>query len=285
MILDIHTHLFPEEVCRNRSFFCRRDEGFRLIYENPKARLVGWQELLKVMDRDHVDQSVICGFPWKDPGLCREGNNYLLDCARKYPNRMISFTSLPSGSRRSAEKELDRCLGRGSRGIGEFALYHRQISGGDVRNLSHLLKPLAGQGIPFLLHATEPVGHDYPGKDLDSLWFIYRLLMALPNVVFILAHWGGGFFFYELMPEIARATRNTFYDTAASPFLYDSRIYAFAVKIIGPGRILFGSDYPLIPPSRYFADIESIQISAHIKARIKGLNGQQLLWRKNQCWP
>ena len=68
MILDIHTHLFPEEVCRNRSFFCRRDEGFRLIYENPKARLVGWQELLKVMDRDHVDQSVICGFPWKDPG-------------------------------------------------------------------------------------------------------------------------------------------------------------------------------------------------------------------------
>ena len=67
MIIDAHTHLFPEAVQKNRSFFCRRDDGFRIIYENERARLASLEDLLRTMDRDGVEQSVICGFPWKDP--------------------------------------------------------------------------------------------------------------------------------------------------------------------------------------------------------------------------
>jgi len=65
MIIDAHTHLFSEEVQKNRSSFCRRDEGFRVLYENEKARLASVEELLRTMDRDGVQQSVICGFPGK----------------------------------------------------------------------------------------------------------------------------------------------------------------------------------------------------------------------------
>ncbi|OGP99137.1 MAG: hypothetical protein A2Z51_08010 [Deltaproteobacteria bacterium RBG_19FT_COMBO_52_11] len=278
MIIDTHTHLFPDEVRENRQDFCRRDEGFRLIYENNKARLAGCEDLLRAMDQNGVQQSVICGFPWEDPGLCQAGNDYLFHCSRQHPGRMIPFISLPWHSFRLGHKELERCLSLSMQGVGELAFYRRGISPQDSRRLSSLLAPLSGRGIPLLLHANEPVGHDYPGKSPEGLRPLYPLLLSLPDLTIILAHWGGGFFFYELMPEVARAARNVFYDTAASPFLYHPQIYDIAARIIGPKRILFGSDYPLISPARYFEELKRSRLPAHVQARIKGLNAKQLFF-------
>ncbi len=280
MIIDAHTHLFPDEVRQKRQSFCLRDEGFRVIYEDERARLASLEDLLGAMDRNGVDRSVICGFPWKDPGLCREGNDYLLECSRRQTNRMIPFASLPPCSTRVVERELERCLSRGMRGIGEMALYHREMTLKDIRCLSSILRPLSGRRIPFLLHANEPVGHDYPGKSLKGLRPIYQFILALSELTIILAHWGGGFFFYELMPEVARAAQKVFYDTAASPFLYRPQIYGLAVKIVGPERILFGSDYPLISPGRYFEELKHSGLPGHVRAKIKGLNAQRLFSRK-----
>ncbi len=282
MIIDAHTHLFPEDVRKKRSFFCRRDEGFRIIYENERARLASLEDLLRTMDRDGVERSVICGFSWKDPALCREGNDFLLHCWRQYPARLIPFACLPLHLPRIAERELGRCLTLGMHGVGELAFYQREISHRDIRRLSAILHPLSGRGIPLLLHATEPVGHDYPGKSLKDLRPIYHLLLALPEINIILAHWGGGFFFYELMPEVARAAQMVYYDTAASPFLYRPLIYRIALKIVGPERILFGSDYPLIPPARYFDELKQIQLSGPVQVRIKGRNAQRLLLGKTK---
>lgn len=281
MIIDAHTHLFPDEVRRNRGFFCRQDEQFRIIYQDERSRMASPQQLLQSMDRDGVGQSIICGFPWKNPTLCREGNDYLLYCAQEYPERLIPFACLPLNSLRFADRELDRCLSQGFRGIGEMAFYDGGMNPRQMKRLSSVLKTLAGRSIPLLLHTNEPVGHPYPGKSLKDLGLIYQLLLDLPDVTIILAHWGGGFFFYELMPEVARAARNVFYDTAASPFLYDPRIYSIAVKIVGPKRILFGSDYPLIAPARYFAELDRVRLPGHVRAKIKGGNAQFLLLQGN----
>ncbi len=277
MILDAHTHLFPEEVRRNRQDFCRRDERFRLLYENEKARMAGAGELISSMDRHGVDRSVICGFPWKDPALCRASNDYLLACAREYPERLIPFASLPPRSARSAAAELDRSLSAGFRGIGELAFYGGDMSPRDLKYLSSVLQPLRKISAPLLLHTSEPVGHPYPGKSLRDLQSVVGLLSALPEARIILAHWGGGLFFYELMPEIAAAARNVFYDTAASPFLYHPRIYSLAVEMIGSRRILFGSDFPLLSPARYFSEMEGIRLPARVRANIKGKNAYTLL--------
>ena len=45
MLLDGHTHIFPEEVCRRRILF-RRGAAFRLLYDSPKSKLVGPEDLL-----------------------------------------------------------------------------------------------------------------------------------------------------------------------------------------------------------------------------------------------
>jgi len=283
MILDAHTHLFPEEVLKDRSAFCSRDESFRRLYGNEKARLASLDELLTSMDREGVGRSVVCGFPWSDPGLCREGNDYLLHCAQKNPQQIVPFAAVSLGSLRRAEKELERCLSRGAKGVGELAFYRGGITARDVLRLSSWARTLAGTGIPLLLHVNEPVGHDYPGKSLKTLQPIYHLLQLVPEVTVILAHWGGGFFFYELMPEVARVSRNVHYDTAASPFLYRPQVYSTAVRIIGPDRILWGSDFPLLPPSRYFRELAGAGLSSRVRAKIQGGNAQRLLGRQRKA--
>jgi len=165
-------------------------------------------------------------------------------------------------------------------GIGEMAFYSRGLSATDVQRLSSIVTPLSGTEIPFLLHTNEPLGHDYPGKSLKSLQPVYQLLGLIPEVNVILAHWGGGFFFYELMPEVARAARRVFYDTAASPFLYRPDIYSLAVKIVGPDRVLFGSDFPLLPPARYFRELEGTPLPEKVQRKIKGLSARRFLFRK-----
>jgi hypothetical protein len=277
MIIDAHTHLFPEEVRRKRSAYCSRDEAFSLLYKDEKARLAGLEDLLEVMDREGVDRSVICGFPWSDPGLCREGNDYLLSCFQKCPSRVLPFVCFPLRAARQAEKEMQRCLSLGAKGFGELAFYGGRITPQDIDRLSSLLEPLGGTQIPLLLHVNEPVGHEYRGKSMKSLQPLYQLLLRIPGVEVILAHWGGGFFFYELMPEVAGAAQRVYYDTAASPFLYRPQVYSLAVQIIGPGRILWGSDFPLISPARYFRELDETGLSSPIRDQILGGNARQLL--------
>ena len=277
MIIDAHTHLFPQEVRKKRKIYCSRDEAFRLLYGDEKARLAGLEDLLEVMDREGVDKSVICGFPWSDPGLCRAGNDYLLSCYRESPSRILPFVCFPIRAARQAEKELERCLSLGAKGIGELAFYDGSITARDVERLSSLLKSHGRPGIPLLLHVNEPVGHEYPGKSMKSLQPLYQLLLRIPEMEVILAHWGGGFFFYELMPEVARAARRLYYDTAASPFLYRPQVYSLAVQIVGPGRILWGSDFPLIFPARYFRELAETGLSSRVRSQILGENARQLL--------
>jgi len=281
MIIDSHTHLFPPEVVAKRKSFFRREPSFRLLYENEKARLARVEDLLASMDRDGVDQSVICGFPWQDPALSREGNDYLWECARRHPDRLLPFACFSLRSARTAEKEIEHALARGFAGIGELALYQQNFSSNIFQFLTSLLKPLSAKQIPVLLHANEPVGHEYPGKTRNGLRHLYSLLEALPQVTFIFAHWGGGLFFYELMPEVARAAAGAYYDTAASPFLYHPAVYGVALRVVGPQRILFGSDYPLLSPRRYFREFEEAGLPPRVQARIKGENARNLFGRKS----
>ena len=78
------------------------------------------------------------------------------------------------------------------------------------------------------------------------------------------------------MKSVRRTVGNLYYDTAASPFLYAASIYRIAVEILGPERILFGSDYPLIRPSRYFDEMNNSGLDKETIAKIMGENALAL---------
>jgi hypothetical protein len=168
--------------------------------------------------------------------------------------------------------ELDRGIKNGAKGVGEIAFYHREMTAQDIESMGPIFKEMEKQRIPILLHTNEHLGHSYPGKGGTPLEVFYQFALAFPSLPILLAHWGGGLPFYELMPEVSKAMPNVYYDTAASPFLYSKKIYGVVKEIVGAEKIIFGSDFPLVRPKRYFQELEESGLSIEDREKILGLN-------------
>ncbi|MCK5420004.1 MAG: amidohydrolase, partial [Desulfobacterales bacterium] len=69
MIIDAHTHIFPDEIRKNREKYFSDEPAFKKLYQSPKSRLIGAQEMLAAMDDSQVDKAVVFGFPWKNSEL------------------------------------------------------------------------------------------------------------------------------------------------------------------------------------------------------------------------
>lgn len=128
-----------------------------------------------------------------------------------------------------------------------------------------------------LIHSSEPIGHEYPGKGSITPHIIYPFITNFPNLPIVCAHWGGGLPFYASMPEVKQAMNNVFFDTAASPLLYSPQIYHQVAQLIGAKRILFGSDYPLLAQNRLIKEIEALDLSKETENLILSGNARRLL--------
>ena len=60
MIIDSHTHIFPEKIKQDRSPYFDNEPEFKLLYDSPKAGISNIDNLLESMDKYHVDISIIC---------------------------------------------------------------------------------------------------------------------------------------------------------------------------------------------------------------------------------
>ncbi len=276
MILDAHVHLFPEEFQRQRGRLCELDRAFASVYSDPKARMASSKEILRALDEVEATAALVFGFPWADRGLCKEHNDFVGEACEASRGRLIGLCCVSPSLGEWAVSEAERCLEKGLRGIGEVASYEGRGGGYDSPFFRGVAELLVKKDLPLLLHVTESVGHAYAGKDRTDLWGLYTWIQRNPDLHIVLAHWGGGLFFYELMPEVREACRRVYYDTAASPFLYDPRIYDIALRIAGRDRILLGSDFPLIHPRRYLKEIDSLGLAAEETCGLLGLNAARL---------
>lgn len=277
MIIDIHTHIFPPEIRQERSACFQDEEAFYRLYSDPRACMIGARDLIAAMDEEGVDRSVVFGFPWRSADRFRRQNDYIMEAVAAHPDRLTGLACFDA-DHPAAPEETRRCLSGGLAGVGELAFYESGITADKLEHLAPVMDICREKNALVLIHTNEPVGHDYPGKSPNTLSQIYALVRRFPQNRIILAHWGGGLLFYALLKkEVREALRNVYFDTAASPFLYDAAIWETAARIVGPDKILFGSDYPLLPPARYFRELEARPLSAEDKALIKGGNAAALL--------
>ena len=276
MIIDFHTHIFPPFITNERERFFSKEPAFEMLYLSPKAELIGREDLIDKMDQEEVDKSVIFGFPWEDSDLFRRHNDYNIESVQLHPDRLIGlscFSPLSSAGPREAE----RCMASGLAGVGELAIYHAEFSS-CIESLKEIMELCYQHDAVVLLHTNEPVGHIYPGKAVMNLRDIYLFLKAYRSNRIVLAHWGGGIFFYALMKkEVGEVFSHVWFDTAASPYLYKPEIYRTAGEIIGYDKVLFGSDYPLLGPGRYFQEMASLNLPDEAIELMKGKNAQKLL--------
>jgi predicted TIM-barrel fold metal-dependent hydrolase len=140
------------------------------------------------------------------------------------------------------------------RGCGELA--PASASHQELTYLTPVADCLRERGLPLLVHASEPVGHEYPGKGHFTPQACVALAQAFPKLKLVLSHLGGGVFVYESMPEVRATLADVFYDTAAIAYLYSPSVLRLAVLAVGPEKLIFGSDYPLLHPSRCAEGLE-----------------------------
>jgi len=278
VIIDFHTHIFPPWVKEERDEYIKRDPCFSLHYSPPEAKLATAKELIASMDEAGVELSVALNMGWMNHELCVETNDYILDSISRYPNRLIGFCSIQPKAGDAAIAELERCAKAGARGVGEIKSDIQGFDLADTTTMKLIVDAMLKYDLIFLTHSSEPVGHQYIGKSSITPDVLYSFILNFPDLKLVCAHWGGGLPFYALMPEVAKALTNVFFDTAATVFLYQPQIFKQVSDIIGSDKILFGSDYPLIPQSRIITQIQSVELPEGDKNKILGGNAQKLLF-------
>ena len=282
-IIDTHTHVFPDDIVLNRDKYLSRDLSFQSMYSDHKALLSSGKELLTYMKEFGIEKSVVNGFGWSSNEMCKFGNDTIIKLVKSDPEKIVGFgTVAPLESLDVAIREIERLSKAGIKGIGEIRPDAQGLFDMDDQSLRLLAMSIRKNRMILLLHVTEPVGHIYPGKGHMDLRQIERLLTFFVGIPIILSHLGGGLPFYAYMPEVRKYLDKVWFDTAALPFLYESKVLDSISHAIGVEKILFGSDFPLMKQDRIIDYIDNTDLSDTDKEKIFCHNWNDLLRSLNE---
>ena len=271
MKIDCHVHITPPEISKNWEKFAEKEIHFAELSKSRLNKFASAEDVVLMLEQNNFDRAVVFGFGFCDLGLCRYVNDFVIESVKKFPEKLIGFSVVPGCG--DAVQEIERCYSAGLKGVGELF----PGFGFDIENERELSGACKELGIPLLLHANESIGHSYPGKTDISLKQLERFIVNNPGLKIILAHFGGGLLLHETVKQIRESFRDVFYDTAAAPFFYDSQIYR-VIKTLGMcEKILFGSDFPLLPHSRTLPDIKAGGFTGEELCLILGKNAEKLL--------
>ena len=257
-IVDAHVHVFPPHFVSTRDDLIARDRWFELLYTNPKSLLATAESLIEAMDVAGVSRAVLCGFPWSDAGLCREHNAYMFDAVERFSDR-LTWLGIVIPADPAALADAEWCFERGAAGMGELNADAQGFDWREVQSLEGIALFCVDRNMPILLHASEAVGHAYSGKGTATPERLLPFIERFQGLRVVAAHWGGGLPFFELMPEVAAVTGNVVYDCAASTYLYRPQVFRSVLDIVGPDRVLFGSDYPVLRMNRFLDRVRGLE--------------------------
>ena len=276
-IIDCHTHCYPQEVTVNPRAWAEK-QG-ELHWEGLVAPLGGkslqdWatpEQMLTAMDEAGLQKAVLLGWYWENETTCRWHNEVIAEWIEVAPERFVGFAAiLPN---KHVVEQLETAKALGLSGVGELHIGVQNFHAGTPAWLE-LGEWCISNNWPVSLHATEAAGHPHAGAIPTPLNEFVRLAQSVPVLKMILAHLGGGLPFFEHNPRLRDALRNVYYDTAACPLLYDIGLIRHVIKMVGPEKLLFGSDYPLrlYPRSQKQADfthyIEQIRTESKLSPHV-----------------
>jgi uncharacterized protein len=248
-IIDAHVHGYPAEVAAAPARWGREhgEPGWtRCVAPEGRRSIQGWADcdaLVGDMDSAGIETCVLLGWYWERQETCELQNTWYLEWIRRHPDRLVAFAAVQPAVGQAAVDALQRSLDAGLGGIGEIL---PQAQGFSLQDPSwrKIAAIASARGIPVTLHATDPEAGPAAGPPTPLADYV-ALARDFPGANFILAHWGGGLAFREFVGE-QELPMNLYFDTAASPLLYDIDVFRSAVTKVGASRILYGSDYPLI---------------------------------------
>lgn len=248
-IVDAHVHLYPPGTNLDPTGWAAAHGETHWATLCTRVRKNGravqgfpsLADLLREMDAAGVAKAVLLGWYWENQASCVEQNRFYADCVRAHPDRLAAFATLHPAAGAAALDEVRWAREAGFAGLGEFSPHSQHVPADD--GTWRAVLALAGElGLPVNLHVTDPSSRQYPGRVETPTADFVQLAQEFPATTFILAHWGGGLAFDPRLREVA----NLYFDSAASPLLYGPDVWERAAAAVGPERLLFGSDFPLV---------------------------------------
>ena len=292
MKIDAHVHFLPPSLRENLAELVGREPYWGLLLNPPNGQSIqGYataERLLADMDAAGLDRVVLVGEYYQRHESCVARNNQTIDLVQRYPERLMGLATVQPLAGAQATAELRRCLANGLCGLGELNPYAQRFRLASAE-FERLVAICEEEDAAVNLHINEEVGAHYWGKSTTPIREYYELACRHPALKLVLAHWGGGLLFYEVMPRVRAQLANVVYDTAASPLLYPTaEIFATAQTCISPHKILYGSDYPLRlyprmqkePDFRPFlAEIGGLGLGEGVAAAVLGGNAARVYGR------
>lgn len=259
MIIDTHTHAWPEKVARKarkelESFF--------------KVRMVAsptLKSLLRFMDKNRINASVVCAVatrPEQVPGI----NNWLF---RIRSGRMKVFSAMhPDYPLWQQELRRIRRHGDGIKLQPEFQNFYV-----DDARIFPLYAGMERLGLPLLFHC----GEELSGTQLvrSSPQRLLKVKSAFPKLKIIAAHFGGFRFWGEVKKYLLG--KEIYLDTA---FFFGYLPKAEIRQMIlahRPECLLFGTDFPLVDQKKDISFLENLDLPSSLKEKIFFQNARQLL--------
>ncbi|MDR1731779.1 MAG: amidohydrolase family protein [Synergistaceae bacterium] len=274
--IDFHIHLYPPEVIRDAEKISEREPYFNALTHNRVHKWATVDDLLSRMEKDGVERAVAGGFAFQDMGLCRLCNDYIIDCVRRYPDKLDGMCLVPPLAR-GFDREILRCAEAGLIGAGELFPEGQGIDITDESQTWRLAGVLHEVNLCVQWHSAEPVGHSYVGKGNVGPREAALFCMHHPEVRTIFAHLGGGLWLYELMPEMKLRLSNAYYDLAALPWLYEPAVLKTLETAGLEDKFLMGTDYPILDSTRYKKAFEASGIRETTLKKITRDNALSLL--------
>jgi predicted TIM-barrel fold metal-dependent hydrolase len=192
-----------------------------------------------------------------------EGNLLLFREMKKFPDRLLGYASLHSTRfGQEALEEIRRCKEEyGMHGLKIYSTPEMSIA---EPTMIPIMETCAELKMPILAHTT-PAECEY-------------LMSRVPEVNFIMAHAGGqpyahGDWNRAIM--VAQRFPNLYLDTACSTV--DSSFVETCIREVGAGRIIFGTDIPLLDPWPQLAKLAGVKVNAEQKELLMGGNILRLM--------
>lgn len=249
-IIDAHTHCYVGWIDSPEAFARQHQESHWAALHASADSLQTWpspDQWSRTLIDAEVSAAVIQGWYWEQPSTCILANRALRQFCEQTTFPVYPFASIHPGLEPAALRaELEFCAQSGFCGIGEIHPTVQECPL-DAPAWEPIFAFAEKHQWPVTIHVSEPLGRPHPGNIPTPLQPILHVVERHPDLILILAHWGGLACFHELNPYVRRRFRNVFYDTAATTLLYDEAIWSAVLRAVPASKLLFGTDYPLKP--------------------------------------
>ena len=281
MIIDIHTHTFPDAIAAKAVDRLKHNSHTQPFLDGTAASL---SASAKAAGIDLAVIQPVATSPKQVEGI---NDNALALNRTSDVTHLYSFGGMHPAFE-EPERELTRIAEAGLKGIKLHPVY--QLADMDDPSYLRVLKAAAANGLLVLIHAGIDVG--FLDLTYSSVEKIARAVDAVPTGRYILAHMGGWRQWEEAVRLFA-GRENVWIDTSFSlgdmvpvsdGFYKTHSLERLSVEqflrmkeAFGADRLLFGTDSPWEDQAAEVARIRALPIPEHEKAAILGGNAEKLL--------